>query len=192
MKTVPNEVTVERVRIDECFQGDNVRIPHSGNKSWKDIGHIVLVSIKPIPKGKVQLKYRSKFFSNKVQKVDLDCSFMVERSREILPITKPVDEIVTIEDAANAFLQEAGAKYLCRGKAHVSIKQSTTEYMDNLIQQSRLSKKYNDSLRLYRSTISVEKIESLIELCKFGRETTSFLRKDEIWFPRLVDSFISK
>lgn len=64
--------------------------------------------------------------------------------------------------------------------------------MNHLIQQSLLSKKHSDNLRSYRSVVSVEKIESLIECFTLGRESTSFLRKDEIWFPLLVDSFISK
>lgn len=191
MKETSDEIIVEKVRIDTCLPGDNIHVPHSVNKSWKDIGHIVLVSIKTIPKNKVQLKYTARHFSDKIQKVDLDCSFIVERSRKILPVSKSENKIVTIEDAANAFLQEAGAHYLCRGGAHVKINQRTTEYMNNLLKSPRRLSKTNRKDDSYNAAISIEKVESLIECFALGRELTSFL-ENKTYLPRHLDVLFNK
>lgn len=78
----PNVIT-ETLRLDQCRPGDSIRVPHSPNRSWKDIGAVRLKRIKPLAKaGLVQIKYQSQWGRDpKVQKADVDGSIMVTRER---------------------------------------------------------------------------------------------------------------
>lgn len=73
----------ETLRLDQCEPGDAIRVPYSPNASWKSIGCVTLVKIKPLAKaGMVQVKFTPRFTRKPtVQKADIPSSIMVERER---------------------------------------------------------------------------------------------------------------
>ena len=103
MKTVSQMRIKETIRLDACQPEDNIQIGYSVNSSWKKIGGIILVKIKPLANGKVQIKYKDRYIRNaKVQKADLDGSIMVERQRDATRtdvLNKGGDVTVVTQDA---------------------------------------------------------------------------------------------
>jgi hypothetical protein len=69
------------MRLDACRKGDDVRIPHSPNGSWKAVGRVLLEKIKPLPKGLVQIKFRDTSPGSTVRKMDIPAGVIVERRR---------------------------------------------------------------------------------------------------------------
>lgn len=105
MKIVEDRIVVERVPLRQCDVGDKVSFPHNRSLS----GEIIIVKIKAIPKGKIQIKYRSAYvwrnrlklkLENVIQKADLPDNTVVERKRkadrrEYTEIKEYVGEILT-------------------------------------------------------------------------------------------------
>ena len=82
MKRIQNAEIVEKVKLLACSPGDHISIPYSACGSWKSIGSIILVKIKPLPSGKIQIKYRNRYQRNAtVQKIDIPYDILVERKR---------------------------------------------------------------------------------------------------------------
>lgn len=104
MKIVKDRIVVEKIPLRECEAGDTIYFPYGTFVT----GGIIIVKIKTIPKGKVQIKYRSGFkwqrniklnLDNVIQKVNLPAGTIVERKRkadhrESTPIKECVGEIV--------------------------------------------------------------------------------------------------
>jgi uncharacterized protein YfcZ (UPF0381/DUF406 family) len=83
MKRVRDKMVKETIRLDQCQERDRIRISHGmrGATEWFG-GNFVLVKIKPMPNGLVQIKYRSQFGKNPtVQKMNLGGESIVERTR---------------------------------------------------------------------------------------------------------------
>lgn len=70
----------ESLRLDACAEGDIVHIAHSPNGSWKTLGRVRILKIKPLAKhGRVQIKFRTDNDAATVRKIELDGGLQVQR-----------------------------------------------------------------------------------------------------------------
>lgn len=74
----------ERLRLDACTAEMDIDVPYSANTSWKSVGSVRLLKIKPLAKAAmVQVKVRSRYGKDaRVQKFDIPGATMVEHERE--------------------------------------------------------------------------------------------------------------
>lgn len=78
----------QQLMIRDAVKGNTVRIPYSSNTSWKSVGAVEIVKIKPIAKGMVQIKYLPMYTRNAtIQKVDMPGDVKV--TRESRPAPRP-------------------------------------------------------------------------------------------------------
>lgn len=89
----PRHAPVHRVRLDRCSPGDRLSVDHVLKGHSREIGDVVISKIKPIPGGRVQLKYLAGPSGSKVLKLDLPGDLaVVRRSRSgsaVRPSPKP-------------------------------------------------------------------------------------------------------
>ena len=82
MTAAPMRIVEETLRLDACAPEDVIDVSYSIHGSWRSIGRVVLKRIKPLAKGRVQIKYHDTPAGSKVQKIDLDAGLMVKRRRK--------------------------------------------------------------------------------------------------------------
>ena len=88
-----------KVRIADCQAEDMVQVDYRPNGSWSSVGIICLKKIKPIAKGRVQIKYKQRYGGTTIRKIDLPADTLVtpyvEKTRaapvvKAAPASKPV------------------------------------------------------------------------------------------------------
>jgi hypothetical protein len=81
MKTIRDKMIKEQIRLDQCQKGDHIQ---GSISSLYGQSSVVIEKIKPIGKGKVQIKFKSQwcYATATIQKVDVSGALMVERTRK--------------------------------------------------------------------------------------------------------------